>query len=146
MMRLAAVVLGAMLVLAGYGFAFFPSVSPVAPWLLVCGIAMLLASLLWLGIATESLAGGRGRMAIVLGLFLVLMGGLGGALLPGVAQDRLILGLPRRAALLLYGVGLAPGLLFGLAFAAGFDRLVLDRAGLETLRKEIARGRDPDPS
>ncbi len=145
-MRLAAILLGAMLVLAGYGFAFFQNASPVAPWLLACGIAMLLASLVWLGIATESLAGRRGRRAIVLALFLVLMGGLGGALLPSGAQEGLILGLPRRAALLLYGVGLAPGLLFGVAFAAGFDRLVLDRARLETLRKEIAQGRNPDPS
>ena len=143
MMRVAAVLLGAVAVVAAYALAFLPGGSAAAPWVLCGGMAVLLPSLLWLGIAPGSRSGRRARLAIVIVLGVVLLGGLGGALLPAGAGDQvLFLGLPRRAALLIYGVGLLPGLGFGVVYAIGFDRLVLDRSRLEELRKELTQDRD----
>ncbi len=132
------------MVVAAYLAAFFPWSTGAAPWLLCLGMAVLLPSLLWLGVVPTTLRGYRVRVVLVLTLFLVLLAGLGGALLPGSPGDEaLVLGLPRRAAWLLYGVGLFPGLLLGIIYAIGFRRLVLDPARLEALRRELNTRTDP---
>jgi len=145
MNRVGGVLLGALTIVAAYVAAFIPHAALVSAWLLCFGLALLLPSLLFLAMTPDSSSGRRGRVAIVLVLAVVLLGGLGGALVPATENDRaLLFGLPRRTALLLYGVGLLPGLVFGVAYAIGFNRLVLDRDRLEALRKEMAPDRNPD--
>ncbi|HSG46635.1 MAG TPA: hypothetical protein VLA43_02355 [Longimicrobiales bacterium] len=63
--------------------------------------------------------------------------------LPGVdaADAPLFLGLPRRAAFLLLGVGLAPAFVVPLAYALVFDRETLTREDLDHLREVAARVR-----
>lgn len=69
-------------------------------------------------------ARGRGlkRLAVPFGaVFLILVGAFAAALrLPG-AGEPLLLGLPLRAAIVLYGVGLLPALILPLAYALTFD-------------------------
>jgi len=70
-------------------------------------------------------------------------------LLPGEgAGSPLWLGLPRRAALLVYGIGLLPAFVLPLCYALSFDAAVLSRAELDRLRSELAelRSRHDDPT
>jgi hypothetical protein len=79
---------------------------------------------------------------IFLGAGLWVSGGLAALLLlPGVdaADATLVLGLPRRAAFLLLGVGLAPGLVVPLAYGLVFDRETLTEADLAHLRETARR-------
>lgn len=66
--------------------------------------------------------------------------------LPGVdAPDtQLVLGLPPRAAFLLVGVGLAPGLVVPLAYALVFDRETLTEDDLAELRQLSQRIREAE--
>jgi hypothetical protein len=48
------------------------------------------------------------------------------------------LGLPRRAAILVYGIGLLPALVLPICYALGFESAVLSGADLEKLRSELA--------
>ena len=63
--------------------------------------------------------------------------------LPGLdAPDApLLLGLPRRAAFLLLGLGLLPGLVIPLAYGVVFDRQTLTEEDLSRLRETAARVR-----
>lgn len=67
--------------------------------------------------------------------------------LPGLdAPDaELFLGLPRRAAFLLLGVGLLPGLVVPLAYGLVFDRQTLTEEDLGRLREVAARIREEGP-
>lgn len=111
MISLAGLTLAAAAICGAYLLAFLPDPLPrAAPWLLWGGLCLVLPS--FLGLALEGSKGRAARVAVVLLLFAVPAAGLGGALLLPVEDpdSPLILGLPARAALLLYGVGLVPGL------------------------------------
>ena len=124
MIRILLVILGSIITAGAYLL--------VSPGLLVAGICVLLPSLLWLGLRRRGLG-----LAILLAIILAI--GLGGALLLGPESpgSPLVLGLPRRAALLVYGIGLLPGLIFGILFAVGFDKLVINRERLAELRDRL---------
>lgn len=135
--------IGAAAILAAYLAAFVPSLAGLAPWLMAGGISVLLPSVLGLG-----LKGPRWmRVTIVATLGAVLVLGLLGALLLGPEPPGapLVLGLPRRAALLLYGVGLLPGPVLSVLYAATFERSVLSGERLARLRERFRRGPDPEP-
>lgn len=125
---------------AGYLSAFLPGGAPVWGTLLVVGgTALSLAAAMALG------AGGGSRSAGLLPVFafvfLVVGGGFALLLfLPPAdpAEPTLLLGLPLRAALLLYGIGLVPVLVVPLAYARSFDRLSPDDEEMERIR-ELAR-------
>lgn len=109
---------------AGYLAAFLPGGPPAwAPVPVVAGTAVSLAAAMALGAVSD---GGFRRGAALTCLFVLLVvgGGLGALLaLPPAdpADPRLVLGLPPRAALLLYGVGLLPVLVVPLAYAWSFE-------------------------
>jgi hypothetical protein len=111
-----------------------------APFALAWGTGALLSGLLALG-ATR-----RGRLSTGVGLLFLGTGlwvaaGLTVLLaLPGVdAGDApLVFGLPRRAAFLLLGVGVAPGLVVPVAYGLLFDRHTLSQDDLDQLRKVAA--------
>jgi hypothetical protein len=124
MTRIVPVVLGSIVTAAAY--------LVVSPGMLAAGICLLLPSLLWLALRK------RGIVVAIL-LVLILAIGLGGALVLGPESPAapLILGLPRRAALLIYGIGLLPGIVLGVLFAIGFDRLVVSPERLSELRDKL---------
>jgi hypothetical protein len=107
---------------------------------MVLGVALLLPGTLLLG----ALRRGRNTVRLVLialVLGVVLAGCFGAALLMPAsgAEEPLLLGLPRRAAIVIYGVGLLPILFLPWAFARDFRDFGLDPARLAEVRREAAR-------
>ena len=132
------VVAGTAGVALAYAAAFFPGAAAArwSPWAMTVGIGLLCIGFMVLG-ATRP---GRslGPLWIPIGFtFFVLVAGLGLALaLPGAEgpTTRLVAGLPPRAAVVLYGVGLLPALVLPLGYALTFKRFTLDAADIERIR------------
>lgn len=140
---LALLVLSCVLIAGAYAVAFFPGGAPPwAAWGLALGSAGALSSMMALG-ATR---GGRVRpvaLAASVLTFLVVAGAFACALLLPAregANAPLLLGLPVRTAIVLYGVGLVPLVFLPLAYAASFDRDTLNDADLQRVR-DAARER-----
>jgi hypothetical protein len=149
---LAAVAASAVAVFLAYLSAFLPGGAPGwAPWLFMSGSSLMLVAMMALGAARN---GSIGRLRIPLALtLLLLIGGFGAALAlptPDPADPTLWLGLPPRAAIVLYGVGILPFLFLPLAYAWTFDAQALAPGELERIRDEalaLRRGsgdRQPD--
>lgn len=102
---------------------------------MVVGLATLVVSLMALGVVRRGR--GIGRLAWPLAFtFVVIVAGFGAALvLPaeGVGA-RILLGLPLRAALVLYGVGLLPIVVLPFAYAATFDDMTLSEDDLAKVK------------
>ena len=133
--------LGVLAIGLAYGLAFLPGqAAALSPWLMVAGIVALLLSLIVLGVRRPGRALPRAVLIGMVFLLLVVGGGFAAALvLPGeTAGSPLWLGLPRRVALLVYGIGLLPALVLPLCYALSFDSAVLNRADLDKLRSELA--------
>jgi hypothetical protein len=126
---------------AAYASAFFPGGAPGwAPWVMAVGIALLMVATMALGAARE---GRLGRLTLPFAfVFLVLTVGFGVVLaLPAAdpLDPELWLGLPPRAAVVLYGVGLLPLLAVPLAYALTFDEMTLSDEDLARVRAAAAR-------
>jgi hypothetical protein len=133
---LVALFLSALLIAAAYGGALIaPTVPRWAPWALMIGTATIMLATMVLG---ASRAGaGIGRLVVPFAaMFAVLLVGFGAALaMPSeVAGASLWLGLPRRAAVVLYGVGVLPLFVLPIAYALTFESLTLSDADLERVR------------
>ena len=138
---------GALGVVLAYGSAFLPSGTPAAaPYLLIGGTVALLVGLLALGADSAGRPGPA--FSIFVGTALWILVGLVVVLaLPAEdpATPRLVLGLPLRAAILIYGVGLAPAFVVPWAYARLFDADTLRDEDLARLRAAAAR-RSEDPA
>jgi hypothetical protein len=133
--------LGVLAIGLAYGLAFLPGqAAALAPWLMVAGIVALLLSLILLGVRRPGRSLARAVLMGMVFLLLAVGGGFAAALaLPGEgAGSPLWLGLPRRVALLVYGIGLLPALVLPLCYALSFDSAVLNQADLDKLRRELA--------
>lgn len=122
---------------AAYAAAFLPGGAPPwSAWLIVIGTSLALPAVMLLG---AERAGRIGRLWIPIGLcFLVLLAGFGAVLLmppADPADPALWLGLPPRAAIVLYGIGLVPYLIVPVAYAVTFDSRTLSEADLERVRE-----------
>jgi hypothetical protein len=134
---LVALFIGIAAIAAGYAAAFTPSGTPSwAPWLLALGIPIALGAIMVLGAA-------RGRRGIgplkVPFAFVVVMLviGFGAALaLPATEGplSELWLGLPARAAIVIYGVGLLPIVVLPIAYALTFETQTLSAEDVEKVR------------
>lgn len=138
-----ALVLAALLIAAAYGSAFrADGVAEWAPWALALGSPLAFVALMVLGAARN---GRIGSLAWPFALvFVVLAGGFVWVLLRPPADPtapELWLGLPPRAAIVLYGIGLVPMLLVPVAYALTFDEMTLSDADLERVRRAAARRR-----
>jgi hypothetical protein len=132
---------------AAYGSAFLPAGAPAwAAWLMALGTSGAMVCTMALGAARN---GRIGRLVIPFAfVFLVLAGGFGLvlALPPADPQDpALWFGVPPRAAIILYGIGLLPLFAVPVAYALTFDEMTLSqddldrvRAAAEALRREPA--------
>ena len=137
----------AVLIAVAYGAAFLPSGAPRwAPFLLAAGTAGTMTGAMALGASRP--ARRLGPLALVFGAaFLIIAGGFAAALLlPAEAPTaRLWLGLPARAAILIYGIGLLPVVLLPVAYAATFDRVTLSEQDLADFRARLAAARAAEP-
>ena len=125
----------------GYAAAFGSRGTPMwAPWLLALGIPAALGAIMILG-ATRG-DRGVGSLKIPFGfVILMLVIGFGAALtLPATEGplSRLWLGLPARAAIVIYGIGLLPIFVLPIAYALTFDTQTLSAEDVERVR-ELAR-------
>jgi hypothetical protein len=138
------VVAGVVLQALAYLTLFYSAeLSHYSAWLMIAGLAISLPGLILLAAPRQQSDLGWFRLsALMLGLILLL--GFGGALLlpADTATDPLILGLPKRAALVLLGIGVVPFLILPAIHAWRFDAVGLDPEGLANLRRESARLRD----
>lgn len=128
-------------VAAAYAAAFRPDGAPSwAAWCIALGSGGMLSSTMALG-ATRR---GRLRPVAVIACvltFLVVSGAFGAALwMPPAegADARLLLGLPLRTAIVLYGVGIVPLLFLPLVYAVSFDADTLNDDDIERVRRAAA--------
>ena len=130
-------------VAAAYASAFLPGGSPAwAPWLLAGGTCLSLVAMMVVGAARHGRIGGR--LALAFGVVLAITAGGFATLLalpPASAVDpKLVLGLPVRAAVLLYGIGIIPFFIVPLAYAWTFDEMTLSKADLARVRAAAPAG------
>lgn len=130
--------MGAMVL--AYGSAFLSGGPPGwAPWAAAVAVPGALVATMTLGAAREGTIGRlAGPFAFV---FVVLAGGFCVALALGPAATEsptLWLGLPPRAAVILYGVGFLPLVVVPLAYALTFDELALRAEDWDRIREEAA--------
>ena len=142
---LVGIVMGATLALAAYGAAALDgAASPIATWLMVAAIATTIPSCLLLG----GVGVRRQTLVLVAAVFTFVV--LGGCLalaltLPAdAAREAFVLGIPRRLAVVVYGIGVLPFLVLPALFARWFDTEGLDPDGLAELRRRAASLRAPE--
>lgn len=133
---LAAIFLSTLSVAVAYAAAFLPGGAPPwAAWLLVMGIGTVLVSTMVLGAERN---GRIGTLVLPFAFtFLVIVGGFGAVLaLPPTnpLDPTLWLGLPPRAAIVMYGIGLLPFFVVPVAYALTFDKMTLSEEDLERVR------------
>lgn len=135
---------GVTLVAVAYGVAFAGGgASPWAAYVMVVGVALTLAGTLVVGALRDGV--GAGRILATAGfLFVVLVAGFGAALLlPSEgAAGPLLLGLPRRAAILLYGIGILPIVVLPFVYARDFSDRGSDQETIDDLRRACRRLQD----
>lgn len=139
---------------AGYAAAFGARGTPVwAPWLLALGIPAALGAIMILGAARGDRGVGPLKLPFAFVIIMLVMG-FGAALaLPATEGplSRLWLGLPARAAIVIYGVGLLPIFVLPIAYALTFETQTLSAEDVERVRKlarenQAARGAPTTPS
>ena len=134
---LGTLLVSAVLIAIAYIGALVSRTVPVwAPWALMIGTSTIMLAMMVLG---ASRAGaGIGRLTVPFAaMFVVLIAGFSAALLlpAETAGAPLWLGLPRRAAVILYGIGVLPLFVLPIAYAMTFESLTLSEADLERIRK-----------
>jgi len=139
----AALFLAIVSIAIAYASAFGKEGAPLwAAWLLALGIPLALGAIMILGAVRSNQ--GLGRLAIPFAIVvLVLAIGFGAALtLPGgeSATTGLWLGLPPRAAIVIYGVGLLPILVLPVAYALTFESQTLSASDVERVRALASEG------
>ena len=141
---LAAIVLSTCMIGAGYVAVLVLGRAPAwAPWCFMLGTSTVMLGTIVLGAARGR--GGVGRLALPFALiYVLLLTGFGAVLaMPSETgpDATLWLGLPRRAAIVLYGIGILPLFLLPLAYAWTFDSMTLSEEDLARV-KAARRTRD----
>lgn len=125
---LAALVAGTLLIAAAYAAQMILGAAPPwAPWAYLVGMSTAMLAMLVLGAARSRTGVGRLALPIALIYVLLLVGfGMALTLSPETTVDApLWLGLPRRAAIVLYGIGVLPLFLLPIAYALTFESMTL---------------------
>ena len=145
---LGVLVLSTLMIAAAYASALMgsPGPAPWAPWMFALGVPGAIVGVMVMG-AGRGRNGGVGRLIVpMLFVGLALTSGFGLALgLPANegASSTLVLGLPLRAAIIMYGIGLMPIVVLPVAYALTFATQTLNAADIERVRLagEKQRGR-----
>jgi hypothetical protein len=133
-----------------YASAFKAGGAPAwAPWLLALGIPGALGAIMVLGAARGDKGIGALKLPFLF-VFVVLASGFCLALGLPITEARgatLLLGLPIRAAIVIYGIGLLPIVVLPVAYALTFDTQTLSESDIARVREMAertgARSREP---
>lgn len=146
-LALSGLVISTVSIVTAYALAFLPEgAGNAAALLMIFGIAAMAVSLMTLGAVRPGERLGILALAFAF-VFVVLMGGFAMALLlPDAdgAASRLFLGLPARAAIVIYGIGFLPVLVLPLVYAATFEKRTLTEEDLRRV-KEAALTHEKKP-
>src|SRR3982074_1107724 len=126
----------------GYAAAFRESGTPVwAPWLLALGIPISLGAIMILGATRGENGIGPLKLPFLFVVAVLAIGFCAALALPATESplSRLWLGLPARAAVVIYGIGLLPIVVLPVAYALTFETQTLSAADVERVR---AMGRE----
>jgi hypothetical protein len=134
---LVALFIGIAAIATGYAAAFSARGTPGwAAWLLALGIPVALAAIMILGAARGRRGIGPLKIPFAF-VALVLVIGFGAALALPASEgplSTLWLGLPARAAIVIYGVGLLPIVVLPIAYALTFEAQTLSAEDVELVR------------
>lgn len=121
----------------GYASAFAKSGAPAwGSWFLAIGIPAALGAIMALGATRGKRGLGPLKLPFAF-VFVLLAAGFCFALaLP--AREPLVLGLPLRAAIIIYGIGLLPIIILPVAYAITFDTQTLSEADVARVREMAA--------
>ncbi len=131
-----------MIALSYLGAFVFGNATPWAAWLMALGTALLFSALTILGAARHDRPWRALALAVAF-IFIVLVGAFGAALLlpPETAASPLVLGLPLRAAIVIYGIGILPAFVLPFVYARTFDSLTLSAEDLAQVKAAALRAR-----
>jgi hypothetical protein len=135
-LALVALLVSTLLIAAAYVGALVAAAVPVwAPWALMIGTSTVMLATMVLGASRAGASIGRLTVPFA-AMFLVLLVGFGAVLvMPAeTATSPLWFGLPARAAVVLYGIGVLPLFVLPIAYAVTFESLTLSEADLERVR------------
>ena len=137
------VFLGALLILLAYASAWLPGGAPAwGVWVMIFGSALCVSATTAMGAINSQVRPARAALAGIFLLVLIVVGFGAPMFLPvETAASPLVLGLPLRAAIEIYGVGLLPILILPVLFAIEFKSEGLDDAALAELRRRCSEAR-----
>jgi hypothetical protein len=131
-------VLGLISIAFGYAFiAFGGAALGAAPWLLATGIPVSTVAIMVMGAVREGRSSRRLWLPFALVGFFLTIGFFLALGLPASesVSSRLFFGLPLRAAIVVYGVGLLPIVILPIVYAITFETQTLSASDLELVRR-----------
>jgi hypothetical protein len=129
---------GVLAIAIGYAAAFLPGGTPVwAPWLLALGIPTALGAIMILGAARGRMGIGPLKYPFAFVVAVLAIGFCAALALPATEGplSKLWLGLPARAAMVIYGIGLLPIIVLPVAYALTFEAQTLSADDVERVRE-----------
>ncbi|MGI8618076.1 MAG: hypothetical protein ACR2L6_03190 [Gemmatimonadaceae bacterium] len=110
-------------------------------WVIAIGASVAMVATMALGASRTGLPdAGLRRLLVPFGaVLLIMLGAFAAALLLPAAGEPLLLGLPRRAAIVLYGIGVLPALILPITYALTFDELTLTEEDVQRVRDAAGR-------
>jgi hypothetical protein len=135
---LGALVTGIFAIAIGYAAAFLPGGTPPwAPWLLAVGIPVALGAIMILGAARGRMGIGPLKYPFAFVVVVLAVGFCAALALPATESplSKLWLGLPARAAIVIYGIGLLPIIVLPVAYALTFETQTLRAEDVERVRE-----------
>ncbi|HEY8831652.1 MAG TPA: hypothetical protein VIM21_04030 [Gemmatimonadaceae bacterium] len=134
---LSALCVAIMAIAIGYAAAFRQSDTPAwAPWLLALGIPISLGAIMILGAARGGKGIGPLKLPFLFVVAVLAIGFCAALALPATESPlaKLWLGLPARAAVVIYGIGLLPIVVLPVAYALTFETQTLSADDVERVR------------
>jgi hypothetical protein len=135
---LVALIAGIFAIATGYAAAFLPGGTPMwAPWLLAIGIPMALGAIMILGAARGRMGIGPLKYPFAFVVAVLAIGFCAALAIPATEGplSKLWLGLPARAAIVIYGIGLLPIIVLPVAYALTFEAQTLNAEDVERVRE-----------
>lgn len=144
MKKAALVVLFLSMAAIGTAFATAMAVGRVpvwTAWVMAVATSLSMIATIVMGAARTGrpVGGLRRLLAPLAAVLLILLGAFAAALLLPAVAEPLLLGLPRRAAIVLYGIGVLPAFILPIAYALTFDELTLSEEDVERVREAARR-------